>query len=89
MCTKVAHLKEGEVRLRRDSSLCNRAISISSARGHARVILSSRSALCGAKASNAYEPNRPNEQILSAANRPDRQARGGPHGSWRGAGVGF
>jgi hypothetical protein len=34
MCTKVAHLKEGEVRLRSGSSLCNRAISISSARGH-------------------------------------------------------
>ena len=34
MCTKVAHLKEGEVRLRSGSSFCNRAISISSARGH-------------------------------------------------------
>jgi hypothetical protein len=39
MCTKVAHLKEGEVRLRNDSSLCNRAISISSARGHAVYIV--------------------------------------------------
>ena len=38
MCTKVAHLKEGEVRLRRDSSLCNRAISISSARGHGCIL---------------------------------------------------
>ena len=38
VCSKVAHLKEGEVRIRRDSSLLNRATSISSARGHGRAI---------------------------------------------------
>ena len=77
MCTKVAHLKEGEVRLRSGSSFCNRAISISSARGHAVYIVPLESR----KAFKAFVPNRPNRQAFSAANRPDHQARGGLHGS--------
>jgi hypothetical protein len=42
VCTKVAHLKEGEVRLRRDSSLCNRAgdLDLVSAGPRTRCILS-------------------------------------------------
>jgi hypothetical protein len=77
MCTKVAHLKGGEVRLRSGSSFCNRAISISSARGHEVYIVP----LDLNRASKAFEQTGQTGKLLSAAKRPDHQARRGLHGS--------
>jgi hypothetical protein len=70
-------LKERELVDQRGSLAWGERDDLAVPRGHAVYIdpLGSR------KASNAYEPNSAVTRRLSAANRPDRQARGGLHGS--------